>query len=236
MEDRKLPELSMFLPVYNEKDHLEPLVQRSLEVLLRVAGRFEIIIVDDGSRDGSAGIADNLARLHPEVKVVHHEKNQGYGGAVRSGIQASRFDYIFFTDGDAQFDVAEISSLIPHIDSYDIVAGYRQHRQDHWLRKVFSAGWTVLTNVLLGIRIRDMDCAFKLFRASAVKSLQLHSRGNMISAEILTLASRNGCKIYQLPVRHLPRTSGKAKGVNGGVVVRAFRELAEFCFRRTFRV
>jgi len=224
---RRLPALSMFLPVYNEKEHLETVVASCLKVLPDVAETFELILVDDGSKDGSSEIADRLSREHPEIRVVHHEKNQGYGGAVRSGIRACRLPYIFFMDGDGQFDVREIEKLVPHIYQYDIVAGRRQDRQDPWIRKLFAFGWTMLTNVLMGIRIHDMDCAFKLFRAEAIQPLDLRCDGNMISAEFMTLASRRGASIYQLPVHHYPRVAGEAKGVNAGVILRAFRELLE---------
>lgn len=198
------------------------------EALSGVSDRYEIIVVDDGSRDGTGALADELAKKHPEVKVVHHPKNLGYGAAVRSGIEASQYEFVFFTDGDCQFDVREIEKLIPFIGRHDIVTGYRAKRQDNVLRSFYALGWNWLIRLLLGVHVQDLNCAFKLFKKDIFKGMELRASGAMINAEILALATKDGRSIYEVPVSHHPRIHGQQTGGNPKVIVKAFWELLKF--------
>ncbi|MBI4057160.1 MAG: glycosyltransferase family 2 protein [Elusimicrobia bacterium] len=228
----KLTEISVFFPAFNEKANLERMVRSLRVVLPQVSRRHEIIIVDDGSKDGTGELADGLAGKFGDVWVVHHPRNLGYGAALRSGIAACRYRYIFFTDGDCQFDVRDIEKLVPYIEDHDIVLGYRARRKDNFLRLVFAWGWNWLIRILLGVKVRDLDCAFKLFRAEILKPLKLLTTGAMINAEILASARRRGFFAHEVPVRHLPRLHGRSTGGNPRVILMAFGELFQFIFRQ----
>jgi len=186
---------------------------------------YEIIIVDDGSKDRTGEIADELAKKDGRITIVHHRPNRGYGGALQSGFRAATKELVFFTDGDGQFDIGEIKTLLPMIDKNDIVCGYRLGRQDPFVRKLNGRLWTGLVNLLFGMKMRDIDCAFKLFRREAVADMPMSSGGALISAEILARATRKGCRIAQVGVHHYPRTAGEQTGAKMGVIVRAFKEL-----------
>jgi glycosyltransferase involved in cell wall biosynthesis len=217
--------ISVFFPCYNEQDNVKRVVSKAVEVLEAMGADFEVIIVNDGSADGTGKAADELAATDNHVRVVHHPQNRGYGVALQSGIRAAKKDYIFFTDGDGQFDISEINLLLPLIEQNDIVCGYRLNRKDPFMRKVNGWLWTKLVCVLFGMRIRDIDCAFKLFRGEIFEGMKLSSAGALISAEILARATRRGYRIAEVGVHHYPRTAGKQTGANFKVILRAFKEL-----------
>lgn len=225
---RPLPEISAFFPAFNEEGNIRRMVEGLREVLPQVASRHEIVIVDDGSRDKTGVLAEDLARRHPQVRVVRHKKNRGYGAAVRSGISACRYGAVFFTDGDCQFDLSELKKLVPHLASHDIVSGFRVRRRDNPLRRLYSRGWNWLIRRLLGVEARDVNCAFKLFKASVFDGMKLRTTGAMINAEILHLAQERGCTLYEVPVSHRPRLAGRQTGGNPRVILRAFWELLKF--------
>jgi glycosyltransferase involved in cell wall biosynthesis len=219
------PSISVFFPCYNEQDNVARTVENALAVLRKLNADFEIIIVDDGSFDETARIADRLAARHGAVKVVHHPTNLGYGAALQSGFKAATKQLIFYTDGDGQFDIAEMPPLLPLIDRYDIVSCYRLNRRDSIIRKINAWCWTKLVCLLFGLKIRDIDCAFKLYKSEIFKDMKLQSAGALIDAEILARAARKGYTITQKPVHHYPRTAGKQTGANLRVILRAFKEL-----------
>ena len=215
----------MFYPMYNEEANIEEAVARALRVLPRVAEAFEVIVVNDGSRDRTGELADRLAAAHPEVRAVHHPVNRGYGAALRSGIAASRLEWIFYTDGDNQFDLEELPRLLALRDQAEIVTGYRSPRSDPFIRRLNAGGFNFLCWILLGVHLRDIDCAFKLFRASIFQGMELKANGATIDLEILARARRRGARVRELPVRHYPRRFGSQTGANLKVILRAFREL-----------
>ena len=224
----KLKSLSAFFPAYNEEANVEGLVQNFKAILPRVAEDYEIIIVNDGSKDRTREIADRLATDDPKVRAVHHEKNQGYGAAVRSGIKACRKEYVFFTDGDGQFDVSQLSNLIPLLPGYEGVIGFRLNRQDPWTRKLNAWAWNRLVRLLLGLKVKDIDCAFKLFHRKVFEGMELESSGAMISTEMLVKIKDKGFKLREAGVLHSPRLAGKQTGAKLKVILRAFRELFRF--------
>lgn len=223
-EDR-VEELSLFFPMYNEEANIGEAVDRALRVLPRVAERFEVIIVDDGSRDLTGDIADRIASTNPRVRVVHHSANRGYGAALQSGIRASRMRWIFYTDGDNQFDIEELPLVLRCRRECDIVAGYRIARHDPVYRKVGAWLFNTAVRLLFRLPTRDVDCAFKLCRASIFDQMPLTSNGALIDVEILVRARRAGARIQQVGVHHFPRHGGRATGFGLRVVLRAFREL-----------
>jgi glycosyltransferase involved in cell wall biosynthesis len=220
-------DISTFFPAYNEERNLEPLVRRTAEVLRRLAGKWEIIIVDDGSRDRTPEIAARLVKELPGVRHVRHSQNRGYGGAVKTGLKEAKLDWIFFTDGDGQFDVAELERLLPAAADADIVVGYRLDRKDSFLRKLNAFGWGTLVRTLFGLhgKVRDIDCAFKLFRRRVVDAADFKAEGAMISTELLVRAKKLGYRFREVGVHHFPRTAGTATGADPRVILRAFKEL-----------
>jgi hypothetical protein len=156
---------------------------------------------------------------------VRHPVNLGYGAAVWSGLAAGTMDYAFFTDGDRQFDVRQISRLVEHVPEYDVVVGYRENRQDNWIRILNGIGWNWLIRTLFKVPVRDVDCAFKLFKRSALADIEPRARGAMFSAELLARLVAHGARVVEVPVAHLPRRVGTSSGGNPRVILRAFYEL-----------
>lgn len=223
----KLNELSLFFPAYNEEANLEETVEKAIPVLKEVAHKFELIIVDDGSKDRTGEIADKLAKKYSFIRVIHHHSNKGYGEALKSGYYNAKYEWIVFTDSDGQLDFSEVTKLIEAKDGVDIVAGYRLNRQDPVIRKLFGFGWTMLANLLLGINVRDVDCAFKLINKKVIETIpHLEStRGGMISPELLGRARKAGFKIKEVGVHHYSRTKGKQSGAELKVILKSFIDL-----------
>lgn len=221
--------LSVFFPVYNEEENLRPTVLQTKQTLddSPFVQDYEIILVDDGSTDGSANLAERLSQEYREVRAVHHSHNMGYGEALKTGIASARKEYIFFTDADLQFDILELHSLLVHIREYPVVIGYRAPRRDPFMRLVNAWGWNWLNRIFFGLRIRDIDCAFKLFKRGLVQNLRLRSNGAMISAETLIRIVRQGIAIKEVPVSHLPRKYGSPTGAKLSVILRAMKEMAQ---------
>lgn len=215
----------MFFPCYNEQDMVRPLTEKCLAVAQTICDDVEVIIVNDGSSDGTAAAADQLAAEYPQVKAVHHLQNRGYGAALQSGFAAATKDFVFYTDGDGQFDVNELPALLPLIETSDIVSGYRLNRQEGTLRKLNAWAWGKLVCFVFHLKLKDIDCAFKLYKRRIFDEIELCSTGALIDTEILARAQRRGYTITQIGVHHYPRTAGEATGANLKVILRAFVEL-----------
>ena len=227
------PRISVFFPMHNEEDNVRRTVGDAVAALERLASEFEIIVVNDGSADGTGEIAAELAAADARIRVVVHPRNRGYGAALRSGIGAARLDLVAFADGDGQFDMRELGSLLEALPGNDMAIGYRIRRADPWHRTLNARAWGVLIGILFGVRPRDLDCGFKLFRRNAVQGLELESEGAFISTELLAKAKRADLKIAQVGVHHYPRRAGASTGNSPAVVAKAFRELV--AFRRRLR-
>ena len=221
----RLSGISVFLPSHNEEANVERVVRGFLTELPRVADQYEVVVVDDGSTDRTGPIADALAREDPHVKVVHHETNRGYGGAVISGIRAATQPYVLLADGDGQFDPKEVETLAAYAPEYDVVAGRRIRRADSLMRRINGKAWTVLMRIMLGIGISDIDCGFKLFKREFLDGMELRARGAMISTELMARVGGRGARIKEVGVHHLPRLAGEQSGANFRVIARAFKEL-----------
>jgi len=217
--------ISVFFPCYNEQGNITSVVEQTLDVLDKLNTDFEVIIVDDGSSDDTGKIADELAGGNDRVKVVHHRTNLGYGAALQSGFKAATKELVFYTDGDGQFDIKEMPGLLDLMEHSDIVSCYRLNRQDNFMRRINGWCWTKLVCLLFGMKIRDIDCAFKLYKREIFDTFKLVSTGALIDAEILARAVRQGYRVVQKGVHHYPRTAGVQTGANLRVILRAFKEL-----------
>jgi len=217
--------ISVFFPCYNEQENVGRIVEKALAVMEKLNADFEVIIVDDGSTDGTGQIADEIAAGNSRVKVVHHKSNLGYGAALQSGFKAATKELVFYTDGDGQFDINEMPALLPLMEQYDIASCYRLNRRDSAIRKINGWCWTKLVCLLFGLKIHDIDCAFKLYKREIFDNIELSSTGALIDTEILARAARRGYSITQKGVHHYPRTAGLPSGANPRVILRAFKEL-----------
>ncbi len=221
--------VSLVLPAHDEAANIAEVITGARRVLERVADVHEIVVVDDGSRDATASIASGL----PGVRVVRHAQNLGYGAALRSGFRAARLPWIAFMDADLQFDPEDLARLLDAAEGVDIVAGYRAPRRDPLPRRILGSVWTAVVCVLFRLRVRDVDCALKLFRKQVLDALPLESSGACINAEILARAHAHGFRVRQIPVRHLARPAGRSSGADPRVIARALRELV--ALRRKLR-
>ena len=213
-------QVSAVLPAFNEEANLPRSVPALEQALATTTAGYEIIVVDDGSRDGTAQVLRDLQAGRPALRVVTHSRNRGYGAALRSGFEAARYEWVFLMDADNQFDPTDIGALLARANEADIVTGYRERRQDPLPRRLNA--WAFFSLV------RDVNCAFKLMRRDLLRRLDLRSDGALINAEVFVLARRRGARIVEVPVRHFPRTAGKQTGADPRVVLRAFRELIAF--------
>ena len=222
---KRLPGLSVFLPAHNEEGNIEGVVRCFSAELPKVADSYQIVIVDDGSRDRTGAIADRLAATDRCIRVVHHPANRGYGAAVISGMRSCTEPYLLLCDSDGQFDPSEMTRLIAHIGDNDVVIGRRARRADHLMRRINGKAWTTLSRVLFGLRITDMDCGFKLFRKAVLDGLELRSGGAMITTELMARLAGRGARICQVDVTHLPRATGEQSGNSPKAILKAFQDL-----------
>jgi len=218
--------LSYFFPAHNEEANLAGLVDEALATLPALAETFEIVIVDDGSRDETPRIADELAAAQPRVRAVHHEMNLGYGAALRSGFAAARYANIAFTDGDRQFRVADLGRLIERLQAggVEAVVGYRIRRADPLVRTVYARLYRLANRIFFGLAVRDVDCACKLFSRSSLEGVNVESGGAFLSAELLIKLRARGRRLAEVGVPHYPRTAGSPTGAKPSVVLRAVRD------------
>lgn len=222
------PEISVTFPCYNEEANVGRMIEDSLAVLQRVSDRYEVVVSNDGSKDKTREIAESYAARYPDVvRVINQYPNMGYGHALKTGLSAGRYEWVFFTDGDRQFDMNELEKMTPFLPDYDIVTGYRKNRKDPFIRRLNSGGWNLIGRVFLGIKVRDVNCAFRFFRKSFLDAITIESNGAMINQEIYAKAHRMKMRIKEVEVTHLPREFGKQTGANLKVIVKAFKEFFE---------
>ena len=217
--------LTIFFPCHNEEENVERVARQAVEIGRQVADDLEVIIVDDGSKDRTGEIADRLAEEIPEVRAVHNHPNLGYGGALQRGFREATKHWIFYTDGDGQFDLGEIPRVLPLLAQYDIVSCYRLDRKDSLMRKLNAFAWTKLVNLLFRIGLKDIDGAFKFYPKPFIDSIEMHSMGALIDTEMLAKARNRGLSIGQTGVHHYPRLAGEQSGASIRVILRAFKEL-----------
>jgi glycosyltransferase involved in cell wall biosynthesis len=222
--DLRLAGLSVVLPCFDEEPNVAAAVAQALAAGERCACAVEVVVVDDGSADGTRAVAQAAAAADPRVVLVAHPANRGYGAAVRSGIAASRMPWVLLTDADLQFDLQQLDRMLPLADDHDLIAGYRIARSDPVHRRLTAAAWNGLMRRTFDVPVRDVDCAFKLARGPLLRGLPLHSAGAMVSTELYARATGAAWRIAEVGVHHRPRLAGQASGNDPRVVLRAFRE------------
>lgn len=223
--------LSIILPAYNEEANIEKTVISVFSSMKDLPiDDYEIIVVNDGSKDNTSGVVKGIIDKIPNLKLVEYSPNRGYGGALKAGFTKATKEWIFFMDSDGQFDFSEIQLLINGKDKgFDIIVGYRANRSDTFIRKLNAFGWGVIVRFLFGYLARDIDCAFKLFKREILDKVILETNGAMINTEFLAGAKARNYKIIEIPVSHFPRIEGNPTGANLKVILRAFKDL--FIFR-----
>ncbi len=225
--------VSFFCPAYNDQDNIRSTVENVIGTLESLEQDYEIIIVEDGSPDGTAEVADALAEEYPGVKVIHHKTNRGYGGALRSGFcHAVSFDKVAYTDGDGQYDFAEFTLLLQAYDSGCAVAGYRLNRADSRKRVIQTGMFGLLLKLLFRLNVRDVNCSMKLFSRETLSDIVITSDSAFIDAEILIKLQRNGVEIRQVGVHHRPRLHGIASGAKLSVVLSTIRDAFSLAFSK----
>ncbi len=223
-------ELSIVLPAYNEAGNIAAQIQDIITTFKKYDCDYELIVVNDGSGDETLPVLRALAKKISTLKIVNHATNEGYGAALRSGFRQATKHWIFLTDADRQFNIEEIGQFMAMADHYDLIIGYRVRRQDNAMRRLNAWLWHGIVYLLLGLNIKDVDCAFKLFKREIIERIELGSSGALISTELLVGAKRLKYKVKELPVSHYPRQHGQSTGANPKVIIRALRELLLFKF------
>lgn len=228
----RLSSLTLVLPAHNEAVNLCWLLPEAALKLRAIADACDVVIVDDGSEDGTGDVARESGRAAGlDVTLVRHPTKQGYGAAVGDGLRAARGDYVAFTDADGQFDVADLALLVPLLDSADLVGGWRIDRNDHATRAIVSGVFNLAVRVILGLRVRDVDCALKLMRRQVLEAIDLEMRSALINAELYLRAQRAGFRIAQVGVPHHPRRAGRRSGARPRAVARAMRDVVRLRIR-----
>jgi glycosyltransferase involved in cell wall biosynthesis len=227
--------VSFVLPARDEEDNIVEAIDQTCVAAERLCSDYEVIVVDDGSIDATAVLTERAGAANPKVRLVRHGTNKGYGEALRTGFAHSSMDLVFFTDADNQFDLDELGLLLPWIDHVDVVAGYRIRRQDTFGRRVVARAWNMLVRVLFHVPLRDIDCAFKLFRRAVLDEIDIESVGAVVNTELIVKLGRAGTAVAEVGVTHRPRVAGQARGASPEVVLRAVYELTVL-YRRLRRL
>ncbi|GCF07800.1 glycosyltransferase family 2 protein [Dictyobacter arantiisoli] len=220
--------ISVVLPAYNEEAVIEHTLSVVVSALKNWTHDFEIVLVNDGSKDRTRTLVEHTVQVEPRIRLINHPANKGYGAALVTGFHAVSKDLVFFMDSDGQFDIRDLEQFFPLLEDHDAVLGYRNPRHDPWIRKLNAWGWKQLVRLVFGVQVRDLDCAFKLYRAEFFQTLDLETGGAMINAEIMYKFKRAGYSYTEVGVKHLPRAGGEATGAKPQVILRALYELCIF--------
>jgi glycosyltransferase involved in cell wall biosynthesis len=213
--------LSIFFPAYNDSGTIASLVITALRTARKLTPDHEVIVVNDGSADGTAEILEELASIYPQVRIVTHEKNRGYGGALRTGFASATRELIFYTDGDAQYDPAEMEALWRRFDqNVDLVNGYKISRSDPMHRILIGRVYHHLVKTLFGLTVRDVDCDFRMMRRSIFDTVHLEKNSGVICLEMMKKITDGGFRIAEVPVHHYHRAYGKSQFFNFGRLYR----------------
>ena len=234
--------LTVFFPAFNEEENVRFMIESAKEVLEELCESWEIILVDDGSTDRTAAIAENISLEDSRIRVIRHGRNLGFGSAIRTGITHSRMPWVFYTDCDGQFDLNELDKVLEMKDIADIVSAYRHRRKDPWMRLLYSIAYGAVTSVLFAGGFKDTDASFKLYRKSIFEVIKPESTSGVIDFEILLLAEKKGFSVVQIPVSHYPRRAGQVSfetvrnGIFTWVKVSAITEMFAQLLRLRMRI
>ncbi len=227
------PSISFFCPAYNDEENLPKLIAKVDRLLEQLCSLYEIVIIDDASPDDTGKVADQLVEKYHNVTVIHHKKNKGYGGALLSGFRhAKKYPYVFFTDGDSQYDVTMLKKMLPYMDEYDAVIGYRKIRELSWQRKFQSIFYNRLIRLLFAVKSKDINCAIRLVKRSVINKLHLSFSSAFLPAEMLIKLHKQGAKVKEIEVVHYPRMYGKASGGNLNVILPTFFDMLKSYIRK----
>lgn len=231
MSEATKPSISFFCPAYNDEQNLPRLIPEVVKVLQEVADQFEIVIIEDGSPDRTGVVADELAKQYPNVRVYHHEKNQGYGAALVHGFrEANKYEWVWTTDGDMQYDSKELKLCLPYMNDYEAVVGYRLSRKLNWHRMLQTMVYNFLIRAMFRLKIKDINCSFKLVKRSVLDKFELKSQSSFIDAELLIKLKQARARVMEIPVNHFPRLHGQAAGAKPKVVLTTIKEMLTYFF------
>lgn len=221
--------ISAFFPAYNDEKSIPVLVNNIIPILEKYTSNYEIIVVDDCSPDNVGVIADEMARNNPKIKVIHHKNNRGYGGALKSGFKSATKDLIFYTDGDGQYDVREIEKLLRYVEDQevDVVNGYKIKRSDNIARKLAGKSYHFLVKILFNLKIKDVDCDFRLFKRKVIDAIDLVSDSGSITVELVKKSQKKGFRFKEVEVNHYPRIDGKSQFFKFSRILKTLRDLGK---------
>lgn len=222
----ELKSLSVFLPAYNEEDSIASTVEDVVKVLKTMDIDWEVLVINDGSKDKTADVVKGLEKKYPGVRLVNHEINKGYGRALKTGFKEAKYAWVAFVDSDGQFDFNEIKKLAAKTGEADVILGYRLNRADPFQRRIFTWGWKMLAMVMLGLNVRDYSCGFKLIKKKVIEDISpIESEEKVTQIEMLIKAKKKGYKFAEVGVHHYPRTAGIPTGANLSVVWKSFQDM-----------
>jgi len=225
---KKLSSVSFFCPAYHDEKNLPVLIPKVHNLLSRIAEKFEIIIVEDGSPDKTGEVADDLAQRFSNTRAVHHEKNRGYGGALKTGFTESKYDYVMYTDGDHQYDVYEFEPYFYLLENADIISGYVKKKAVSNSRKFQSFFFNFLIGVMFFTRVNDINCSMKIYKRKVLDSIVIKSDSAFIDAEMILRSKKKGFKVRHFPVTHYEREEGLASGSNPSVIINTIKDMIKY--------
>src|SRR3990167_736169 len=223
--------ISVVLPAHNEGKNLPLILPEAVSLLNKLRLDYEIIVVNDGSSDDTGQVSEDFAREEKRVRLINNPKNLGYGAALTSGFKASGKELVFFMDADRQFEIGDITKLLPFVGEYDIVAGFRQVRRDPWYRVMIGRTYNLLVVLLFGVKLRDIDCAFKIYHRNVLDRIRFETIGALVNTEIMLKAQIMGKKVKEVGVNHYPRVAGEQSGASPQGIIKAFFETLELWWR-----
>lgn len=223
--------LSVVLPAHNEGKNLPFILKEATSLLENLKIDYEILVVDDGSTDDTAEVVKSFTNQNQLVILISHPRNLGYGAALTTGFKRSSKDLVFFMDSDRQFNIGDITKLLPFTMDFDIVAGYRLKRQDPWYRVMIGRTYNLLVITLFGVHLKDIDCAFKIYHRDVLDKIHFETVGALVNTEIMLKAQLMGKTIKEVGVNHYPRVAGKQSGANPKVIALAFIETLSLWWR-----
>ncbi|RJP14561.1 MAG: glycosyltransferase family 2 protein [Candidatus Abyssobacteria bacterium SURF_5] len=233
-ENPDRPSISIVMPAYNERENIEKAVLSSLAVLRSACDDYEVVVVDDGSLDGTAELLDKMAQEHAALRVIHHDKNYRFGRTLRDGIAAARKNLIFLTDSDNPIDMEDMKKAIPLMEEYDFVNGRRLAREPSLKRILYTAVYNKMIRMLFGLDTQDVNFSYKMVKRELLQKLDLKSEGSFIDAEMLLEAKRLGGRIREIPIMYYPRTLGESTLASPSVIARILYEMSRYMLRRLF--
>ncbi len=220
--------LSVFLPTFNEEENIASTVENVVKVLDSLKLDWEVLVINDGSKDKTEEVVKQLEKKYPNVRLVNHEVNKGYGHALKTGFKAAKYPWVAFVDSDGQFDFEEIKLLLDKTDQADVILGCRLNRADPFQRRIFTWGWKMLAMVLLGLNVKDYSCGFKLIKKKVIEDISpIVSEEKVTQIEMLIKAKKKGYKFAEVGVHHYPRTAGVPTGANFNVVLKSFSDMVK---------